>query len=114
MIRLDPRTAALNAVAAHPQRPATATIHDSDDVRLVVFRIEPGQAVAPHRSPATVLLTVLDGTVQITTERDGAPDEIACTPGDVVHFAPNEVHGMRADNDTALLLATITPRPGTR
>ena len=37
--------AARGAVAPNKDKPATAVIHDSDDLRLIVFRIAPGQAV---------------------------------------------------------------------
>ena len=85
MITLDPRQAALDAVAASPARPATAILFDSPDIRLLVFRIAPGQRVAPNQNPSTVTLTVLSGE-GLVSGRDG------------------ELH----------LLATITPRPGAR
>src|SRR5687768_15717537 len=62
----DPRRAAAAAAVARADRPATATMHDSADVRLVVFRIEPGQHVATHTSVSTVVLTVLEGTGFVT------------------------------------------------
>jgi quercetin dioxygenase-like cupin family protein len=36
------------------------------------------------------------------------------SPGEIVLFEPNELHGMRADAEEVVLLATITPRPGDR
>lgn len=114
MKSLDPREAARAAVASSPTRPATAVIHDSDDARLVVFRITPGQAVPEHRSPATVLISVLEGTALLSSEQDGATREDEFAAGTAALYAPNELHGMRASSDTVLLLATITPRPGTR
>jgi quercetin dioxygenase-like cupin family protein len=114
MKALEPRQAARDAVAASPTRPATAVIHDSDDVRLIVFRIAPGQSVPPHRSPATVLLSVLEGTALLSGEREGVAHEDTFTAGGAVLYGPDELHGMRATNETVLLLATITPRPGTR
>ena len=107
---LDPRAAARAAVSANPTRPATAVIHDTEDARLVVFRIGPGQEVAVHTSPSTVMLTVLEGTGVLS----GGDGERACSAGDVVAYAPGEPHGMRAGEGDFLLLATITPRPGTR
>jgi quercetin dioxygenase-like cupin family protein len=112
MKALDPRRAAREAVAPNPSRPATAILDDSADARLVVFRLAPGQAVPPHRSASTVQLTVLEGAGVLTGEDDGAPREHACAAGDVVLYAPNELHGMRAGDAELLLLATITPRPG--
>jgi quercetin dioxygenase-like cupin family protein len=110
MKRLDPRAAARAAVAANPARPATAIVLDAPDARLVVFRLAPGQAVPPHDSPSTVLLTVLEGRGLLS----GADGEAECGPGDMVAYEPGETHGMRATHGELLLLATITPRPGTR
>jgi quercetin dioxygenase-like cupin family protein len=114
MIALDPRGAARTAVAANPARPAMAILHDSPDARLVVFRLAPGQAVAPHRSASTVQLEVLEGTGVLSGERDGTSADRACVAGDVVVYTPNELHGMRAGDGELLLLATITPRPDAR
>lgn len=97
-------------MSASASRPATATIHDAPDARLVVFRIAPGQAVAPHRNSSTVLLTVLSGSGFVS----GGDAEVAVSAGDVIAYEPNEIHGMRAADDQLVLLATIAPRPGTR
>jgi len=107
---LDPRTAARDAVSASPSRPATAILLDTPDARLVVFRIAPGQSVAPHRNASTVMLTVLDGEGILS----GGDGERHCAAGDVVVYEPSETHGMRATHSELLLLATITPRPGER
>jgi quercetin dioxygenase-like cupin family protein len=103
-------TAASRAVAANPSRPATATLHDSADVRLVVFRLAAGQSVAPHRSASTVTLTAISGEGFVR----GGDEEQSVTAGDTVVIEPNELHGMRADVSELVLLATITPRPGDR
>lgn len=107
---LDPLEAARTAVAANTSRPATAVIHDSDDLRLVVFRLAPGQHVPPHTSHSTVTLTVLEGS-GVLSDGDG---ERQCAKGDVVTYEREELHGMKADAEEFLLLAAITPRPGNR
>ena len=114
MKALDPRDAARTAVAADARRPATALILDTADARLLVFRLAPGQSVPPHRSPSTVILTVLEGTGVLAGEDGESPAERACAAGDVIVYAPNELHAMRATTGELLLLATITPRPGER
>lgn len=113
MIALDPLQAARVAKSAAPGRPATAIVHDSEEMRLVVFRIAPGESVPPHRSTSSVQLTVLSGTGTISGERADGPREWDCSPGEVIVFAPSEQHGMRANDETLVLLAAITPRPGT-
>ena len=110
MKTLDVPRAAREAIPANANRPATAVVHDSPDARLVVFRIAPGQAVPPHRNASTVMLTVISGRGLIL----GGTDEQAVGPAETVVFEPNELHGMRAELEELVLLATITPRPGTR
>ncbi len=110
MITLDPRQSAVDAVASSSTRPATAIIFDSPDARLVVFRIMPGQSVAPHHNPATVIITVLRGE-GFLAGRDG---ERLCHEGQLVTYEPGETHGMRAGDAELHLLAMITPRPGAR
>lgn len=110
MKRLDVHAAASTAVAPNPNRPATATLHDSADLRLVVFRLAAGQSVPPHRSASTVALTAISGQGFVR----GADEEHAVSAGETVVFEPNELHGMRAAACELVLLATITPRPGDR
>ncbi len=100
---VDPMNAALEAVAAMPTRPATAAIYDAQAVRLVVFRIEPGQEVAQHTNNGTVILTVLSGTGSIL----GGTEWRVLGPGAVVAYAPSELHGMRAGTERFCLMATI-------
>jgi quercetin dioxygenase-like cupin family protein len=114
MIVLHPAQAAHQAVRARPDRPATAVIHDSADARMLVFHLAPGQRVEPHRNSSTVQLIVLDGAGFVSGEDDGKPTEQACIAGEVIVYAPNELHGMRADEQELVILATITPRPGSR
>ena len=110
MRTLDPETAARDAIASSPSRPATATLLDMPDARLVVFRIQPGQSVAPHHSASTVSLTILDGEGIVL----GKEGERPCRAGDVVVYEPGETHGMRAVDQTLKLFAMIAPRPGER
>ena len=107
---LNVPTAAAEAMAPNPNRPATATLHDSADLRLVVFRLAAGQSVPLHRSTSSVTLTAISGQGFIR----GDDGEHAVTAGETVVFDPNEFHGMRAAGCELVLLATITPRPGDR
>lgn len=110
MKSISPSSAASAAVSAAANRPATAVVLDTPDVRLVVFRIEPGQVVTPHTNPSTVLLTVLQGEGIIS----GGDGDHAAKAGDVFACEPNELHGMRATGGELQVLATIAPRPGGR
>ena len=89
-------------------RPATAIALDTPDVRVVLFRLAPGQAVPPHTSPSTVMLNVLAGQGWVV----GAEGERSCRAGEVITYAPEERHGMRAGDRELVIAATIAPRPG--
>lgn len=108
MHHYQPLVTAGSVVAARASVPGMALVHDSDAVRMIVFRIEPGQQVAEHTSPSTVVLTVLQGAGLVL--RDGEP--VPVQVGDVVVYAPRELHGMRALDEPFVVMATITPRPG--
>ncbi|MHB1861524.1 MAG: cupin domain-containing protein [Gemmatimonadaceae bacterium] len=104
----DAAALAAEAVAARADRPATATVHDAPGARLVAFRIEPGQSVAPHTSASTVVLSVIAGTGLVS----GPDGERSVRAGDIVVYAPHERHGMRALAQTLVVIAIIAPRPG--
>jgi len=115
MKKLDPIQAARDAVTANPARPATAIIHDSADARCVVFRLEPGQQVAPHTSPSSVLLLAVEGSGTVTTADGETPDgEMPLAVGEAAMYEPRELHGMRAVAERFVVMAVITPQPGSR
>ncbi|NUQ19896.1 MAG: cupin domain-containing protein [Gemmatimonadaceae bacterium] len=89
-------------------RPATAIAIDTPDVRVVLFRLAPGQQVPPHTSPSTVVLNVLAGQGWVV----GAEGERSCRAGEVIAYAPEERHGMHAGDRELIIAATIAPRPG--
>jgi quercetin dioxygenase-like cupin family protein len=105
---VDLHAAAREARARKEHRAAPTIVHDEQDVRLVIFRIDQGQEVPPHRSGSTVTLMVCEGSGEFT----GAEEARGVGPGDLAVFAPNELHGMRALDETFVVLAVITPRPG--
>ena len=104
----DVATLAAKAVAAQPDRPATALVRDSADARVVLFRIDPGQHVSVHTSTSTVLLVIASGS-GIVTGQDG---ERTVSAGEIVAYDPNEPHGMRAGAEQLVIAAVIAPRPG--
>ena len=98
------------AVAVRPDRPATALIHDAEDARVVLVRIELGQQVPVHTSTSTVLLIVVSGS---GTVADGQ-GEHPVRAGDIIAYDVEEPHGMRAAGEPLVIAAVIAPRPGAR
>jgi quercetin dioxygenase-like cupin family protein len=106
----DPAAVARTAVAAHPERPAIALMHDGPDARLVLFRIAAGQEVPVHTSVSTVILHVLSGSGLVS----GGDGETEVRAGMVVAYESREPHGMRSPAEELVVLAVIAPRPASR
>lgn len=84
----------------------TRLIHDSDDARIVVFGLLPGQVVPAHTSTSTVLMQVVSGQGRFgvgDVEQNVGPGEAAVCP-------PNVPHSMAAETEM-IVLAVIAPRP---
>jgi len=106
----DAPTLAAAAVAPSGGRPATTLVHDSNEARVVLFRLDPGQAVPVHATASTVLLTIISGTGTVIGEHG----ERTVKPGDIVANAEHEPHGMQAVGEQFIFADVIAPRPGPR
>lgn len=93
---------------ARPDRFSTRLLHDEPNARVVAFRLAQGQAVPPHESACTVLVTVLEGAGLFR----GAEGEVRLGAGESAVYTPGETHSMEADGGELRFLAVLTPRPG--
>lgn len=91
-------------------RAATMVADDGADARVVLFRLEPRQKVAEHTSASSVILVALSGSGFVS----GGGDERTVRAGDIVTYAPRELHGFRAEDEQLIIAAIIAPRPGAR
>lgn len=93
------------AVPAPGQKPSHTLVSSNPDCRVVSLQLAPGQAIAPHSNPATVLMIVIsgEGRIQVGEEiRHVSPGHLAICPPDVVH-------GLEAAASAGLsVLAVIT------
>ena len=87
-----------------------AAIFDSPNARLVLFRFRPRQAMPLHGIASSVVLTVLGGRGTFI----GAGEQCELSAGQVVAYAPHEMHAVRAEDEELTVLATITPSPASR
>jgi quercetin dioxygenase-like cupin family protein len=83
-------------------------LHDEANLRVVAFRLLPGQEIPPHRSPSTVAVQVAEGSGTFKGE-DG---EAVLRAGETAVYAPNELHAIIAGTEPLRFLAFIAPRPG--
>lgn len=88
-------------------RPASTLLHDEANVRVVAFRLQPGQTVPPHTSTSTVMVVVTEGSGTF----HGDAGEALLKVGEGAVYAPNELHSISAGDEPLRFLAVITPRP---
>ena len=96
------------APAPRTDRYASALLHDEPNLRVVAFRLEPGQLVPAHTSPSSVLVHVIAGQGTFT----GAGATAVLTVGQSAAYEPHEPHSIAAGAEPLEFLAIIAPRPG--
>ncbi len=87
-------------------RPRVQLVHDSENLRLVLFCLQAGQEVPPHTSASEVLLQALRGDGRCSVGEAETP----LSEGGLIACPPNQPHGLKADTDL-VVLAVIAPRP---
>lgn len=88
-------------------RPSSALLHDEPNVRIVAFRLQPGQTVPPHTSSSTVMVVVTEGSGTF----HGDTGEALLKVGESAVYVPNELHSISAGSEPLRFLAVIAPRP---
>lgn len=96
------------AVRFGPDRALNQLITDSDDARVVLFGLEPGQSIPAHSSSSTVLMQVVDGKGRFLV----GEEERSVGPGDLAICPPNCLHAMFAGREGRMVVvAVMAPRP---
>lgn len=89
-----------------PQALLGGIIAQDDDQELVQLALQKDNEIPPYQSEAIILLIVLNGSAQVTTEK-----ETVETKGlQVIRIEPNETHSIRAleNNTTILVIKQLT------
>lgn len=100
------KTWAVDELDVRPHLPEI--LSSSDEGRAIVIHLPAGQLLQDHEVHERAWLTVVSGTISITTP---AGDEVEGGPGLLAEFDPRERHEVRASEDARLLLL-LTPWPG--
>lgn len=78
-----------------------------DAARAVVIALAPGQALGDHEVTERAWITVVEGSVQVSTDSDRQE----FTAGTLMTFEPHERHAIRSE-DGARILMLLAPWPG--
>ena len=88
-------------------RTGPRVLFSTPEVRAVVIDLGPGEELSDHRVGERAVVQVVLGSIELKTE--GA--EAICAAGVLVVLEPGERHGIRALEQSRLLL-TLAPWPG--
>lgn len=89
-----------------PDKPVHKLLYDSEKMRVVLFCLLPGQAIAPHTSASEVMMHLVEGEGAFTV----GSEKHKLTPGSFLVCKSNEPHGFEA-TQKMMMLAIIAPRP---
>lgn len=78
------------------------------DVRSAYFRMPAGMTIPKHTHPKWVQVTVLEGEMQVETEKDGV---IRISAGECYFVEPGDSHTETAVRDTLVLVTQGEDRP---
>ncbi len=86
--------------------PQRDLVYEDGNAKVIRFYLKEGQEIKPHRSPSSVFITVLRGSLVFTSEEG----EETLEEGTTIFYKPQELHGFRALKDS-IVEATISPNP---
>lgn len=88
------------------EKPGSKLLYNSDNVRIVLFSLEPGQKIDPHTVNPQVTMIVLSGKGKFIIGKD----KLDVKEGYIAVCESNQAHGFSAD-ERMKVLAFITPGP---
>ncbi|MCL5957822.1 MAG: cupin domain-containing protein [Chloroflexi bacterium] len=89
-----------------PSRYTATLLYDSDNMRVVLFALGPGQELSPHVSSSEVMMHAVEGQGSFIVGND----RVEARPGIIAVCEPNVPHGAIADGEL-VFVAVIAPRP---
>jgi len=92
------------ATHAHSGRAGHTLPHPVDGLRQTVIALRGGAELGEHESPGPASLLVLRGRVRLTADAETV--ELAAHQMSPI---PNRRHGLRADEDSVVLLSVAVP-----
>ncbi len=82
------------------------TLHNDDQVKVVLFAFSAGQELSEHTASMPAVLQVIKGQAQVTL----GDDEIAADAGFWVHMPAQLRHRIQAKTPLVLLLLLVKPQ----
>lgn len=82
------------------------TVLRAEGARIVLFSFDAGQELTEHTAAMPVLLSVLDGRLQVEAD----DQQVELVPGAVIHLAARVPHEVHALEPSRMVLTMLDPR----
>ena len=79
------------------------TVHNDDNVKVVLFGFAPGQELTAHTAPMPAIIHILEGEALLTL----VPDHVEVKAGALIHMTPELTHGIVAKTPLRMLLTLV-------
>lgn len=98
---------ALARVRFDQGRPAQQLLYDTQDFRVLLLGLRPGQEIPLHTTTSSVLLQIVSGSGQVQIGEEVR----AVSAGAVAVCPPYHPHSLTAGDEDMTVLAVIAPSP---
>lgn len=98
---------AAHKIKFHSEQATCEILHSSQDLRVLLVGLEPGQSIPPSASSSSVMIQVLSGECHLLSGCGWSRAE----SGTLRFYPPGEPHGVEAREQRAALLLVLAPRP---
>ena len=99
----------INEIEIPPRGILSRTLHNDDDVKLVLFGFSAGHELSAHTAPMPASLYFLEGEADLTL----GEDRTVVKAGAFAHMPPNLKHGIVARTPLVMLLVMMKGRRNT-
>ena len=79
------------------------TLHNDDQIKVVLFHFAPGNELSAHTAPMPATMYFLSGKGRLTL----GPDTMPVTAGAFAHMTPNLSHAIVAEEPLVMLLVMV-------
>lgn len=76
------------------------TLHNDDNVKVVVFGFATGQELSAHTAPMPAIIQCLDGEMEVRL----AGEMVVAKPGTMIHMTPKLEHSLKALQPSQIVL----------
>lgn len=88
-----------------PDSTISRTVHDDDELKIVVFGFDAGQELSEHTASMPAILHFVQGEAELTL----GEDKHKAVPGSWSHMPANLPHSINALTPTIMLLYLLKP-----